>query len=163
MRGRSVRRARRRQVGVGDKIEKERKLEIQRWYKDGLRFKCRQCGKCCGGGPGFVWTSEEEIAAIAKELGMSKEEFESTFIRKVRGRGKTLKERANFDCVLLGEDGKCLVYESRPIQCRTWPFWDACVETPREWNRTAKRCPGCNAKEGKLYTQEEIDESREKF
>ena len=138
-------------------------MEFQRWYKDGRRFKCRPCGKCCGGGPGFVWTSEEEISAMAKELGMSRREFESTFVRLVPGRGKTLKERPDYDCVLLGPNGKCLVYESRPIQCRTWPFWDACVETQKAWKKTVKRCPGCDVPDGKLYSQEEIDESREKF
>ncbi len=35
------------------------------WYQDGLAFTCTQCGKCCTGDPGFVWVTDEEIAALA--------------------------------------------------------------------------------------------------
>ena len=107
-------------------------MENQRWYSEGLRFGCRQCGKCCGGGaPGYVWTSDDEIAALAKAMGISKSEFELHFVRLIHGRRKSLIERKNFDCVLLASDGKrCSVYNARPVQCRTWPFWEANVATP---------------------------------
>ncbi|MFG0335929.1 MAG: YkgJ family cysteine cluster protein, partial [Maioricimonas sp. JB049] len=38
------------------------------WYRDGLQFSCTQCGNCCTGSPGYVWVTEEEIAAIAAHL-----------------------------------------------------------------------------------------------
>ncbi|MBQ9371084.1 MAG: YkgJ family cysteine cluster protein [Thermoguttaceae bacterium] len=140
-------------------------MEIQRWYSEGLRFGCKQCGRCCGGGsPGYVWTSDEEIQALAKAMGLSRSEFELHFIRLITGRRKSLLERKNYDCVLLASDGKrCSVYNARPVQCRTWPFWDQNVATPTDWARAAKHCPGCNNPNGKLYSQQEIDALREQF
>ena len=41
------------------------------WFKDGLRFTCTRCGKCCTGPPGFVWVNDEEVAAIAEYIGES--------------------------------------------------------------------------------------------
>ena len=35
------------------------------WYADGLRFTCTMCGKCCTGEPGYVWTTDEELAKSA--------------------------------------------------------------------------------------------------
>ncbi|MBR6388169.1 MAG: YkgJ family cysteine cluster protein [Thermoguttaceae bacterium] len=137
--------------------------ENTRWYKDGLRFGCRQCGGCCGGAPGFVWVTNEEIGAMAKELGMSTATFTDAFVRLVRGRKKSLKEHANGDCVLLNPTTKrCMVYQSRPTQCRTWPFWESNLDRPSSWKRAAKGCKGCDNPEGKLYTLEEIEEERAK-
>ena len=40
------------------------------WYRDGLRFECTQCGKCCTGAPGYVWLTIPEIYRIAEFLGI---------------------------------------------------------------------------------------------
>ncbi len=136
-------------------------MEKERWYRDGLRFGCRQCGRCCSGEPGYVWVTDEEVAAIAKELSLTKADFEKTFVRLVFGRKFSLGERDDGDCVLLdSKTRKCMVYESRPTQCRTWPFWEDNLQTPRDWKQIAKGCPGCNAPDGKLYTLEEIEAQR---
>ena len=95
-------------------------------------------------------------------MGIGAAEFAALFVRAV-GRKKSLLERENGDCVLLDPDKKkCVVYDSRPVQCRTWPFWDSNLDRPNSWKRAAKNCRGCDAPEGKLYTLEEIEEQREK-
>ncbi len=138
-------------------------MESSRWYKDGLRFGCRQCGGCCGGAPGYVWVTNDEIAAMAKEMGISASEFTNLFVRLIYGRKKSLNERPNGDCVLLDPDKKqCMVYESRPVQCRTWPFWDSNLDRESSWKRAQKSCKGCGDPRGKLYTLEEIEEERAK-
>lgn len=127
------------------------------WYKDGLRFKCTGCGECCTGAPGFVWVNKEEIAAIAKEVGLEEAEFEKCYVREI-GVRKSLKERedANYDCVFLdSKTRKCTVYNARPRQCRTWPFWDSCVKTPEAWEATCEACPGSG--KGRLYQLGEIE------
>lgn len=137
-------------------------MESTRWYNKGLRFGCRQCGGCCGGAPGYVWVTNEEIAEMAKELGLSAAQFTNTFVRLIHGRKKSLIEHSNGDCVLLDPDKRqCLVYKSRPVQCRTWPFWDSNLDRPGSWKRAAKSCKGCDNPVGKLYTLEEIEELRE--
>lgn len=133
----------------------------KRWYADGLRFECTQCGDCCTGAPGHVWLNEDEIAALAAAVGESDiGVFESKFVRRVGAR-KSLKElpQANYDCIFLdGDTRRCLVYEARPQQCRTWPFWDSNLRNRESWQAASDVCPGCNS--GRLYQLEEIEAQR---
>ena len=132
------------------------------WYKAGLQFDCRQCGRCCGGGPGYVWITTQDVENLAKRLGLSVGVFEQAFVWVVRGNKKSLKDYPNGDCVLLHEKTRgCKAYEERPLQCRTWPFWPQNLDSENSWNQTAKFCPGCNR--GKMYTLAEIEERRVKF
>ena len=90
--------------------------------------------------------------------GLSVAEFERRFVREV-GVRRTLKERKNFDCVFLdAETRKCTVYEDRPRQCRTWPFWNSNLKSPEAWQQTCEVCPGSG--HGKLYSIETIDRQR---
>jgi Fe-S-cluster containining protein len=128
----------------------------QPWYADGLRFTCTGCGDCCTGAPGYVWVNQQEIDALAARLKISPAEFERRFVRNV-GLRRTLKERKNYDCVFLdAETRKCTVYEDRPRQCRTWPFWDSNLASPAAWQAACEACPGSG--HGKLYSLEAIDQ-----
>ena len=98
--------------------------------------------------------SEEEIKCIAEHVGLSMEEFEAEYVRR-KPFGKSLKERANGDCVMLAGRG-CSVYEVRPKQCRTWPFWRQVLRSRSAWESYARQCPGMNS--GRLYSREEIEE-----
>ena len=123
------------------------------WYHQGLRFECTQCGDCCTGAPGFVWVNKQEIAALAKRLELEVDEFERRYVRNV-GVRKSLVEYDNGDCVFLDAQRRCTVYEDRPRQCKTWPFWDSNVATPDSWEDTCSVCPGCN--HGNFVPLEEI-------
>lgn len=123
------------------------------WYRDGLRFTCTQCGKCCTGDPGYVWVDEAEIDKLAANRGMVRSEFVALYTHKTRGR-VSLRERANGDCVFYDKDRGCTVYPVRPKQCRTWPFWESNLSTPEQWARTESVCPGSG--EGELIPVEEI-------
>jgi Fe-S-cluster containining protein len=126
----------------------------QPWYQHGLRFECTQCGDCCSGAPGYVWVNQEEIDALAKQLGMDGDAFEQKYTRRV-GMRRTLVEFPNGDCVFLDpQTRKCTVYHARPRQCRTWPFWESNLKSPETWQRTCETCPGCNR--GDIVPLEEI-------
>lgn len=125
----------------------------QPWYKDGLRFTCTQCGKCCTGEPGVVWVTDDEIAAIANFIKEPADEVEAVYTRKTRGR-RTLREKTNGDCVFYDRAKGCTIYPVRPPQCRTWPFWESNVATPEDWAETERVCPGSG--EGELIPLEEI-------
>lgn len=128
------------------------------WYAEGLRFTCTQCGDCCSGAPGFVWVDQAEIDAMAAHLGLDAEEFEHKFVRQV-GIERSLVEYPDGDCILLDPDTRrCTVYQSRPIQCRTWPFWGSNLKRSRDWQETCDVCPG--AGKGRLYTLQEIESAR---
>jgi Fe-S-cluster containining protein len=102
-----------------------------------------------------VWISEDELQALASELGMAPSDFRSGSCRSVGSR-TSLRERADGDCVLLGPEG-CLVYAARPVQCRTFPFWPENLCRPADWERLARDCPGLNR--GRRYSLKEIRES----
>jgi Fe-S-cluster containining protein len=125
----------------------------QPWYKDGLRFQCTRCGNCCTGAPGFVWVNQDEIAALARFRGETVEQLTALYTRAV-DRHRSLRERANGDCVFYDRDRGCTVYPVRPRQCRTWPFWESNVRTPQAWEQTCKVCPGSG--QGELISAEEI-------
>lgn len=114
------------------------------WYQRGLKFSCTGCGDCCTGAPGYVWVNKNEVAALAAALGVSVEVFERRYIRAV-GIRKSLIEFPNGDCVFFHSESRtCQVYNVRPRQCRTWPFWSSNLGSPAAWEQTAERCPGCN-------------------
>jgi len=123
------------------------------WYRDGLAFTCTQCGKCCTGEPGFVWVTDEEVAAIAAFRKEPPAEVTGLYTRKLKGR-RTLREKTNGDCVFYDKQKGCTIYPVRPPQCRTWPFWASNVATPETWDRTVEVCPGSG--EGELIPPEEI-------
>ena len=123
------------------------------WYKDGLAFTCTRCGKCCTGEPGFVWLTDDELSAIAEFLGEPVEQVRALHTRKARGR-RTLREKANGDCVFYDRKEGCTIYPVRPAQCRTWPFWESNVESPEAWERTKAVCPGSGR--GQLIPAEEV-------
>jgi len=133
--------------------------EQEPWYKDGLKFSCSGCGDCCTGSPGYVWVNKQEISVMAETLGHSVEDFEKLYVRKI-GIRKSLKELpGSYDCVFLDEETrKCELYDARPRQCKTWPFWDSNLKTPEDWERTCEECPGSG--KGKLVQLDDIERQR---
>src|SRR5688572_10802901 len=99
------------------------------WYRDGLRFECTKCGRCCGGPSGFVWVTAVEIEAIAEHRNEPVAQTRVTFVHDV-GPRRSLREKTNGDCVFYDSSAGCTIYPVRPRQCRTWPFWDSNTVTP---------------------------------
>lgn len=123
------------------------------WYKDGLRFACTGCGRCCRGPGGYVWVTEDEAKTLAKVLLLSFEDFAKQYLRR-SGLRLALVDGATGDCVLLDTKGRCKAYEHRPVQCRTWPWWPENLETPEDWAREKENCPGLDT--GKRHTLDQI-------
>lgn len=115
----------------------------------GLRFECTMCGNCCTGPEGYVLVTEAEAAGLAARLGLEVGVFLERYTR-MTGRGRSLTEVATsfgHDCVFLDRTrvpGKavCGVYEDRPAQCRTWPYWKSNVSSRHAWERARRVCPG---------------------
>ena len=124
------------------------------WYREGLSFTCTLCGACCTGAPGYVWVSIDEIERLVSARGESLEKFGEQFLRRVGDR-LSLTERPNGDCVFWDAGSGCTVYEARPDQCRTWPFWTQNIETAEDWEATRQVCPGSG--QGRLYSVGEIE------
>lgn len=133
----------------------------------GLRFACTQCGRCCTGPEGFVCFSAEEADALARHLGLSNSEFLERYTH-MTSRGRSLTEKLTehgHDCVFLDRTTRpgtafCSVYEIRPAQCRTWPFWKSNLVSRAAWERAKRTRPGMDA--GPRYTPVEIRIQRDR-
>jgi hypothetical protein len=133
----------------------------------GLRFTCTSCGACCTGPEGYVNFTEAEGRAIADRLGISHDEFLSRYTHDTI-EGRSLTERRTehgFDCVFLDREaipGKaiCAIYEDRPRQCRTWPFWEINLRSPRHWEAASRGCPGMDT--GELHSPAHVRLTRER-
>lgn len=111
------------------------------WFSQGLRFKCTECGQCCTGAPGYTWVSDNEIIAIANHLGLTLDEFGKKYLRMVNGNYALLERPTTYDCVFL-KDKKCQIYQLRPKQCRTFPWWARNLSSAEEWQEVAQYCEG---------------------
>ncbi|HSX12126.1 MAG TPA: YkgJ family cysteine cluster protein [Rhabdochlamydiaceae bacterium] len=86
----------------------------------------------------------------------SKEEFIRTYTRQVNGRLSLKEFPKSYDCIFL-RGKQCLLYGSRPKQCRTFPFWPENVESKKNWEETAKRCEGINHEHAPVIPLSEIE------
>ncbi|MDR0540574.1 MAG: YkgJ family cysteine cluster protein [Spirochaetaceae bacterium] len=117
------------------------------WYSAGLAFSCVRCSACCRGESGYVFITRAEALKIAGQCALSAEEFYAVYCRQVDlGAEKrfSLKEKSNGDCVFW--NGGCGIYENRPAQCRTYPFWASMLESSEIWEKTSVACPGTRQK-----------------
>lgn len=129
------------------------------WYEEGLRFECTACGRCCidRGDYAFVFLNRGEEKPLARALGLTVPAFLERYTQGVDGlvvleNGGEERDR----CIFLQEGRRCRVYEARPLQCRTWPFWPENL-LKRMWEgEIAPSCPGVGR--GRLYSRPEIEE-----
>ena len=101
--------------------------------KDGYSYSfnpsaCESCqGRCCTGESGYIYVTMNEIENISKLLEMSISDFAQQYLFKKMYK-YSIKERKNgesYECVFYdAKSNGCTIYEARPSQCRTFPFWD---------------------------------------
>ncbi|KAJ1484251.1 hypothetical protein T484DRAFT_1948245 [Baffinella frigidus] len=96
------------------------------WWEDGISFKCVKCGKCCKRSEP-VLVNAKEIAAISELKKVPQADLKKGFIDEDWGSAHILpfclKRTSGGACIFLDEKGACSIYEARPTQCRTYPFW----------------------------------------
>jgi hypothetical protein len=105
--------------------------------------------------------SDEEVDRLARFLGLTPSQTIRRHCRMIDGR-ISLKEnrdaRGEHPCIFLIDlgDGRrgCGIYPVRPLQCRTWPFWEGNLESEKAWKRTKKKCPGLDT--GRPFSADEI-------
>ena len=114
------------------------------WYKDGLRFECTGCGDCCTR-PGYVLLTKEDIERLGDEGMVTEHPYF----------GIPMLKRTEAEGCLYFLDGKCSIYDRRPKQCRTYPFWESRISSPMSWQQEAWKCEGIG--HGRKYTEEEIE------
>ena len=132
---------------------------MEKFYDKGLCFECNKCSNCCRHS-GYVFLSENDIKQIATALNMTQDAFTRKFCKSVIGSGEvriSFIEQTSGDCVFYSQEIKgCGIYNSRPLQCKLYPFWEHLVTNVSEWNEEKKTCPGLDC--GKRYSKKEIEE-----
>jgi len=96
--------------------------------------------------------TEDEARRIADHLKITIQSFRENFTHDtgVDGVGHSLNEietEYGYDCVFLdrvSQPGKavCSLYDARPEQCRTFPWWPEHLDSPRSWQRLSRACEG---------------------
>ncbi|MHC6201796.1 YkgJ family cysteine cluster protein [Breznakiellaceae bacterium SP9] len=125
------------------------------FYEAGLRFSCTRCSKCCRHESGYVFLSASDAKALCACLKMEYEQFVNTSCRWIPDGDEeklSLREKPGYDCIFW--NGGCTVYNARPLQCRSFPFWEFLLKSADNWVMAATDCPGMST--GALHTQEEI-------
>jgi Fe-S-cluster containining protein len=116
---------------------------------DLIEFECKKCGNCCKGDSGHIWLTEKEQQDIASFLGIPLKKFLKTYTVKSSGR-ISLKEKKISDndywCIFLDKDKGCLIYEHRPHQCRTYPYWENIINDSEYLDFVLQDCPGVSLK-----------------
>jgi len=100
---------------------------------------------------------------MAAALGMPLEAFMQAFARRIDGRWSLTENEGprGMDCTLLDrttDPGKalCRVYQSRPAQCRSWPFWQRNLVSRDGWRRAAQSTPCPGMDHGNFFPAEAI-------
>ncbi len=122
-----------------------------------LRFECTGCGDCCKVRDDYahVYLNPGELRSLAALLGMSVAAFKRNHTYKDALGWTQLRFEADHCPFLDPGSGKCEVYEARPTQCRTYPFWRSLI-TDGRWHEEARRyCEGVGR--GRAYTPEEAE------
>jgi hypothetical protein len=122
-----------------------------------LRFECTRCGNCCTR-PGLVYFPPEDLRRAAGHLGLSHTVFRRRYRLRIEN-GVYALDPGDAPCPFYTEEPGCGIYEGRPTQCRTWPFWPEVVTRKGSWDAAAKDCEGMNR--GTNVTVREIEKSVE--
>ena len=126
-------------------------------YRKGIKFECQGSGNCCvsRGSYGFVYLSDIDLKRFSKYFKISIKQFKEKYCQITDGFiHLSEKYKMNGNCIFL-KDKKCTVYNSRPTQCRTWPFWNENMNA-KVWNEDiAINCPGIG--KGKLIKSKTIE------
>ena len=112
------------------------------WYAEGLRFACQpDCGKCCTrhGEYDYVYLERDDVARLASHLKMTVTAFRAQWTKQ--DEGHTILKMDGPACPFL-EGARCTVYEARPGQCGTFPFWPENLRSREGWEELGTFCPG---------------------
>jgi Fe-S-cluster containining protein len=89
---------------------------------------CSACsGRCCTGESGYIYVTMNEIEKISKLLNLEIKDFATKYLYKKAYKYsiKEIKYEDSYECIFYDRDiNGCKIYEARPSQCITFPFWD---------------------------------------
>jgi uncharacterized protein len=126
------------------------------WYAEGVRFACQpDCGKCCTrhGTYDYVYLEGDDVQRLASHFDVTVEEFRARWTKK--DDGHTVLKMDGPACPFL-QGALCTVYQARPGQCGSFPFWPENLKSRAAWDELGAFCPGIG--QGDLVPLHEIRE-----
>jgi len=134
-----------------------------------LPFACTGCGKCCKTEGHVYMAPEEHdeaskllgiskdefIQHYASHVIVSEEEEgdddeedtpvlwlrlldQSTIVHDDKEKAAQASQHKH-GCIFLQDDNTCRIYEARPSQCSTYPFWPDILASQQAWNKEVRR------------------------
>jgi Fe-S-cluster containining protein len=118
-------------------------LPKNKWWSSlsSMPFDCTSCGKCCKT-KGSVWMSPTETLHAARFLTMSTEAFIYQYASHTLAGDddnehevwiQIKNDPTGTACVFL-ENNQCRIYEARPVQCSSYPFWSHLMKSEAAWD-----------------------------
>lgn len=104
-----------------------------------IQFQCKKCGACCR--VGFIYLKKGEAEKIASHLGMPVKQFKKKYTEWFLFLGRALKWSEKGSCLFL-KNKECSIYNARPSQCSTWPYWDRILNSREDLERAKSYCGG---------------------
>ncbi len=128
------------------------------YQENELRFHCTGCGRCCRGHPDehYIELMPGEADLISDYLRLDSEVFKRDYLVSLPDIGEGIRINRQGQCSLLNESNQCSVYQVRPLQCRTYPFWPELMQSSSAWHAEAGRCEGIN--QGEIVVSGHIEQ-----
>lgn len=87
-----------------------------------------------------------EIQQACDLLNMSRQDFIDTYASRILFDEKEnesmawvrLKNNNEGACVFLNDENQCEIYQARPAQCSTYPFWPRIMQSNQTWNEEVR-------------------------
>ncbi|MFO7752127.1 MAG: YkgJ family cysteine cluster protein [Desulfobacteraceae bacterium] len=115
-------------------------MDSKKTDRSGDIFQCTQCGSCCSG-YGGTYITGEDIRKISEYIKVPADEFIQRFCT-VSGSRYLLAQGKGGKCIFFNESEQCTIHPVKPYMCRAWPFINAVILHPENWDAMADQCPG---------------------
>lgn len=102
-----------------------------------------------------MYLSQLDLERLAGFFDMPVGRFVRRYTRLIKGRRVLNDAPSGRECVFL-KDNACSVYEARPTQCRTYPWWLRNLQDEDSWREAAAFCEGIDHPAATVVPAEEI-------
>jgi Fe-S-cluster containining protein len=103
-------------------------------------FECRQCGDCCNGFGG-TYVTEQDIINISSYIHVDSKQFIDQYCDKSGSRYVLTLGKDGY-CIFFDKARQCTIHPVKPYMCKAWPFIQAVILHPENWNAMSNSCPG---------------------
>ncbi|OGR20160.1 MAG: Fe-S oxidoreductase [Desulfobacula sp. RIFOXYA12_FULL_46_16] len=124
-------------------------------------FECRQCGDCCKGFGG-TYVTAHDIVRMSSYIGFDPDRFTARYCEN-SGSRHVLACGEDGYCIFFDKKKQCAIHPVKPYMCKAWPFIEAVLRHPENWNMMANSCPGMKKDSPKEALEKIVTREKEKL